>query len=65
MGRTVGPCFFHWTTTTNAVYLEMLQIFVFQQIAAEADGLFFQQDSAPTHFGAMVPSPLDDRFPGR
>jgi hypothetical protein len=31
----------------------MLQNFVFWQIVAEVNGLFFQQDGAPAHFGAI------------
>jgi hypothetical protein len=36
--RIVGPFFFHESTITSAVYLDMLQNFVFPQIA-EVNGL--------------------------
>jgi hypothetical protein len=62
--RTVGPFFFHKITITSAVYLDMLENFVFPQIA-EVDGLIFQQDGTPPHFGAIVRTALDERFPGR
>jgi hypothetical protein len=47
----------------SAVYLDMLENFVFPQILAEVDGLIFQQDHAPAHFGAIVCTALDERFP--
>jgi hypothetical protein len=63
--RIVGPFFFfHESTITSAVYLVMLENFVFPQIA-EVDGLIFQQDGAPPHIGAIVRTALDERFPGR
>ncbi|PNF43796.1 hypothetical protein B7P43_G09757, partial [Cryptotermes secundus] len=48
--RTVGH-FFHKRTITSAVFLDVLESFVFPQIAADFDGL---------HFGA-----LDGRFCGQ
>jgi hypothetical protein len=48
----------------SAVYLDMLQNFVFPKTVAEVDGLIFQQDGAPAHFGATVRTALDKRFPG-
>jgi hypothetical protein len=62
--RIVGPFFFHESTITGAVYLDMLQNFVFPQ-TAEVDSLIFQQDGAPPYFGAIVRTALDKRFPGR
>jgi hypothetical protein len=62
--RIVGPFFFHESTITSAVYLDMPENFVFPQIA-EVDGLIFQQDGAPPHFGAIVRTALDERFPDR
>jgi hypothetical protein len=44
---------------------DMLQNSVLPQIAAEADGLIFQQDGASAHFGATVRTSLDERLPGR
>jgi hypothetical protein len=63
-GRIVGPFVFHESTITSAVCLDMLENFVFPQIA-EVDGLIFQQDVAPPHFGAIVRTALDERFHGR
>jgi hypothetical protein len=64
--RIVGPFFFffHENTITSAVYLDTLENFVFPQIS-EVDDLIFQQDGAPPHFGAIVRTALDERFPGR
>jgi hypothetical protein len=62
--RIIGPFFFHESTIMGAVYLDMLENFVFPQ-TAEVDGLIFQQDGAPPHFGAIVRTALDELFPGR
>jgi hypothetical protein len=62
--RIVGPFFFHESTITSAVHLDILQNFVFPQ-TAEVDCLIFQQDGAPPHFGAIVRTALDERFLGR
>jgi hypothetical protein len=56
----VGPCFFHESTTMSAVYLDVLENFVFPQIVAEADAVIFQQDDAPAHFCAIVWTAVDD-----
>jgi hypothetical protein len=50
----VEPCFVLESTTTCAVYLEMVENFVFPQTVAEVDSLILQQDGAPTHFSANV-----------
>jgi hypothetical protein len=39
----------HESTITSAVYLDMLENFVFPQIVAEVNGLNFRQDGAPAH----------------
>jgi hypothetical protein len=62
--RIVGPLFFHESTITSAVYLDVLENFVFPQIA-EVDCLIFQQDGAPPNFGAIVRTALDERFSGQ
>jgi hypothetical protein len=62
--RIVRP-FFHKNPIMSAVYLDMLENFVFPQIVAEVHGLIFQQDGAPAHFGATGSTALDKRFPGR
>lgn len=62
--RIVGSCFFHKSTIMSAVYLDMLENFVFPQIVADVDSLIFQQDGAPVHFGAIVSTALDKQFPG-
>jgi hypothetical protein len=62
--RICGPFFFHESTITSTVYLDMLENFVFPQIA-EVYGLIFQQNGAPPHFGAIVRTVLGERFPGR
>jgi hypothetical protein len=50
----------HESTIKIVVYVDMLENFVFPQIAAEVNGLNFQQDDAPAHFGAIVRTALDD-----
>jgi hypothetical protein len=62
--RIFGPFFFHENTITRAVFLDMLENFVFPQIA-EVGGLNFQQDGAPPYFSAIVRTALDERFPGQ
>jgi hypothetical protein len=59
--RIVGPFFFHESTITSAVYLDMLEISVFSQIVvAEVDDLIFQEDCAPACFGAIVRTSLNE-----
>jgi hypothetical protein len=36
----------------------------FPRIVAKVDGHIFQEDGAPAHFGAIVRTSLDKRFPG-
>jgi hypothetical protein len=48
----------------SAVYPDMLENFVFPQAVAEVDGLLIQRDGAPAHFGAIVHTSLNERFPG-
>jgi hypothetical protein len=52
------------SSSTSAVYLDILGDFVFPQTVAEVDGLISQQDGAPAHFGPIVRTALDERFPG-
>jgi hypothetical protein len=54
---------FHENTITSAVYLDMLENFLFPQIVAEVNCLNFQQDGAPACFGAIVRTAVDERFP--
>jgi hypothetical protein len=58
--RIVGSCFFHENIIMCAVYLDMLDNFVFPQIVAEIDSLIFQQDGAPGHVGATMSTALDE-----
>jgi hypothetical protein len=46
------------------LHLDLLQNLVPSQAVSEVGGLIFQKDDAPTHFGAIVPSPLDDESAG-
>jgi hypothetical protein len=63
--QIAGPCFFHESTTTSTVYLDMQDNFVFPQTVGEVDGLIFQQNGAPAHFGATAHTALDERFSDR
>jgi hypothetical protein len=60
----IGTFFFAENTIISTVYLDMLQNFVFLEIA-EADSLIFQQDGTPPYFGATVHTARDAQFTGR
>jgi hypothetical protein len=60
----IGPFFFIENAVMCQVYLDMLENFVFPQIA-EVDGHMFQQNGASPHFGAIVLTALGAQFPGR
>jgi hypothetical protein len=62
--RIIGLFYIIENITTCPVYPDMLQNFVFSQIA-EVDGLIFQLDDAPPHFGAIARAALNSHFPGR
>jgi hypothetical protein len=57
--QIVRSCFFHKSPIMSAVYLDMLEKFVFPHTGAEVDSIIFQQDGAPVHFGAIVSTTLD------
>jgi hypothetical protein len=48
---------------TSAVYLDMLENFVFPKTVVEVHGLIFQQNGAPANFGAIVRTALDEPTP--
>jgi hypothetical protein len=59
----VGLFSFQGGTIMSAIYLDILQNFVFPWLA-EVDGLIFQQDGEPHHFGDILCTALDVQFPG-
>jgi hypothetical protein len=65
LDRTAGHCLFHGSSTSIADCLDMLENVVFPKIVAEVDGLIFQRDGGAAHFGAIVRTALNERFPGQ
>jgi hypothetical protein len=59
--RIFGP--FHESIITSAVYLDILENSVLPHVVAEVDCLIYQTDGALAHFGAIVRTSLDERFP--
>ena len=62
--RVIGPFFFTEQTVTQDSYLAMLEEYAYPQLA-EVDGVIFQQDGAPPHWGLRVRESLDRQFPGK
>lgn len=68
----IGP-FFIEGNLTSVIYLDLLQTQIVPAIAAifpgddlpVADGVWFQQDGAPPHYGVDVRQYLSEVFPGR
>ncbi|KFM61029.1 hypothetical protein X975_23527, partial [Stegodyphus mimosarum] len=63
--RVIGPFVFTEKTVSSAVYLDMLENFVFPQLEELQPNAFLQQDGAPPHWGTIVRSSLNDHFTGR
>jgi hypothetical protein len=59
----IGLFSFQVSTIMSAIYLDMLQIFVFRW-PAQVHGLIFQQDGEPHQFGDVLCIALDEDFPG-
>ena len=60
----IGPFFFAEQTVTQYSYLEMLENFVYPQLA-HVQNVIFQQDGAPPHWALSVRRSLDENFPNR
>ncbi|GBN35653.1 hypothetical protein AVEN_190968-1 [Araneus ventricosus] len=52
----------HAPTVTSNIYLDMLQLYAVPQCP---EGVVFQQDGAPPHYGNIVREFLDTTFPQR
>ncbi|KFM65773.1 hypothetical protein X975_25152, partial [Stegodyphus mimosarum] len=63
--RVIGPFVFTEKTVSSVVYLDMLENFVFPQLEELQPHVFLQQDGAPSHWGNIVRSSLNDHFTGR
>lgn len=50
--KIIGPFFTEQTVTSNN-YLDMLQLYAVPQIQDEGEGVIFQQDGAPPHYGSF------------
>ncbi|GBL96142.1 hypothetical protein AVEN_104363-1 [Araneus ventricosus] len=60
--KVIGSFFFAAPTLTSKIYLDMLQLYAVLQFA---EGVIFQQDGAPPHYGKIVREPLYTTFPQR
>ncbi|PNF14136.1 hypothetical protein B7P43_G18364, partial [Cryptotermes secundus] len=52
--KLYGPFFFCEKTVTGTSYLDMLQLWLFPQLAADSGDFVFQQDGAPPHWTINV-----------
>jgi hypothetical protein len=59
----VGPFFFMEATVTGSVYLDMLEQFVYPQVADLQPNIICQQDGAPPHWSLHVQETLMRTFP--
>ena len=60
--RVIGPFFFHETTITADVYLDLLTKYVAPQLIDSQPTIIFQQDGAPPHWGLRVCRFLNETF---
>ena len=63
--RIIGPFFFHEKSITGPVYQDMLEQFVYPQVADLQPQVIFQQDGAPPHWSLDVRNSLTESFPDR
>ncbi|GBL60083.1 hypothetical protein AVEN_179684-1 [Araneus ventricosus] len=60
--KVIGPFFFAEPTVTSNIYLGMLQLYAVPQFP---EGVIFQQEGAPPHYGNIVCEFLNTAFPQR
>ena len=60
--QVIGPFFFHETTITADVYLDLLTEYVAPQLIDSQPTIIFQQDGAPPHWGLHVCQFLTETF---
>ena len=64
--RIIGSFFFFCEpTVTGPVYLDMLEQFVYPQVAAFQPSIIYQQDRAPPHWSMDVQRSLNTTYPNR
>ena len=63
--RAISPFFFHDTTITADVYLDLLTKYVAPQLIDSQPTIIFQQDGAPPQWGLRVCQFLNETFSDR
>ena len=63
--QVIGPFFFHETTITADIYLDLLTKYVTPQLINSEPNIIFQQDGAPLHWGLCVCQFLNETFSDR
>ena len=63
--QIIGPFFFHETSITANVFLDLLTEYVAPQLDDLQPTIIFQQDGAPPHWGLHVREFLNQTFPDR
>ena len=63
--RIIGPFFYCETTVAGPMYLDMLEQFMYPQVAAFQPSIIYQQDGAPPHCSMDVPGSLNATFPNQ
>jgi hypothetical protein len=61
--EVIGPFFLQEQTMNSTDYLDMLELFAVPQMVHFQANIFFQQDSAPPHWGPTVRESLNIIFP--
>ena len=63
--RIIGPFFFCEPTVTGPVYLDILEQFMYPQVAAFQSSIIYQQYGAPPRWSIDVRGSLNATFPNR
>jgi hypothetical protein len=63
--RIIGPFFFVEATVTGGAYLDMLEQFVYPQVADLQPNIIYPQDGAPLHWSLHVRETITRTFPDR
>ncbi|KAJ4441602.1 hypothetical protein ANN_11458 [Periplaneta americana] len=65
MNKIVGPFFFHEESITGPVYQDILEQFLYHQVADLQPQVIFQQDGAHPHWSLNIRNSLTETFPDR
>ena len=63
--KVYGPFFFSEKTVNGSIYLDMLQLWLFPQLAEDSTDFVYQHDGAPPHWSLDVRAYLNDELPHR